>query len=100
MTWFSILKNVRVTANAIVQELENLGFVAKVDYVDPILEGLSDSFSISVYKNETSKDLSMIKYLAIGSQLWVSDFGDGKWQKVDSVSDIIDFYERRLGDVA
>tara|TARA_R110002020_G_scaffold256013_2_gene469650 strand:+ start:442 stop:744 length:303 start_codon:yes stop_codon:yes gene_type:complete len=100
MTWFSILKNVRVTANAIVQELENLGFVAKVDYVDPILEGLSDSFSISVYKNETSKDLSVIKYFAVEGVFRVSAFGDGKWQKVDSVSDVIDLYERRLGDVA
>tara|TARA_R100000152_G_C6769595_1_gene195492 strand:- start:1331 stop:1645 length:315 start_codon:yes stop_codon:yes gene_type:complete len=104
MSWKEILKSVRVTANAIVEELNRLGFIAKVDYVDPVFEGLGDSFSISVYKNKDLKGLSVVKYMAIANQFWVSEFGEQKegsgFHKVDSVNDVIDFYESRLGDVA
>jgi len=101
MSWESVLKNensVRVTANFIVDALKKLGFTASVEYVKPLLQGLPDSFSISVHKNE---EYSVIKFLAIKQEYWVSGFKDEeRFVKFTDVDDVIEFYENRLGDLA
>jgi len=100
MSWQEILKNenpVRVTANFIVDELKKLGFEAHVEYINPLLQGLPDSFSIAVHKN---KEYSAIKFLAIKQEYWVSGFKGDDSERFTDVDDVIEFYENRLGDLA